>query len=675
LARNAPALGGTIGAIAAAPANLLDAVTGAGGTAIDVAAAGAGQSIGQEIKNKVMGDKTSTLKEGLIGGATQLAGIKAGQYLVKGAKAVKGALSSNIAKTAEDKAVQQGYDQFTKVKPQVLQNNDLNGTMDKLGELNLPKNTEGMHTYHDTVTGDNGVASGTMRQILSNTPPVDVGTVIDDSVLKSVRSHGIGDTAKRGSQANQLVGDIRDTVNNQLFPEGTLSQKADPNKVFDLIQYAGSMKSKFATADPGTFAAAQHDAWTTVKNNLEDKLYNDGGVSKAVKDFKFAPEDEAAIRKTVQDKGGSPELAEHIISGVNGASRGQDMRALQYGAVKAGNLANEADKVASGALPKGTPEDIQGLGPADAMKLAAHAHSGGLTAIPELALHGAKALAGGGEKLAVKGIDAAGKVASSKPAMVAGTALPQLAVQGTAGASPSDSGQIAAGTGPVSSMVSSQASQLMGSLQKQSQGPPPIQEITPQQEQEILRTSGVDGLRAVLDTQSTNLAIQKQEYPEITGDQQTQIKDITKALQGTVNAATLYEQAAGLGAGTGALAELGTKIPGIQNLKSEAALKTYMDNRAELASNIANVIGTGRSSSAMINQLKSELPSPTDSAKTAQAKFSYVISMLNDAMKNTMAMPASNTPGQLTNFSGQSVPGLTQAEPQNLSLMNFIGAK
>jgi hypothetical protein len=668
--RNAATIGGVAGAIGG---GLADAASlGALAPLINpVTGAAAGEGIGQEAENKTTGSKTNPFKEALIGGASQAVGDKAAEYVGKGAMALKGGLESNIATKTADKATQAGYDQFSKVNHNILEGNDLNGTMDTLKNLDLPQNTQGMHIYHDTMTGPDGVASGTMRQILAGTPDVDVGTIINDDVTKAVQQHGIGDTGKRGTQGNQLLGDIRQTVNDKLFPKGTLDSKADPNKVFDMIQYAGAQKTKFANADPGTFAAAQHDAWSTVKNNLEDKLYGDAGVDKAVSNYKLAPDDEAQIRKDVAKKGGSTKLADHIINGVNNASKGKDMRAFQYPAVQAGNLADAADKVAKGALPKGMPEDIQGLTPAQIAKLGLAAHTGGLSAIPGIALNAAKAGAGGAEQLGVNAIDTAGKIATSKPVMAAGAALPQLAVGSANASSPPRS---PSPTGPVSSQVSDEVSQLTSQITQQTKQTA-IPQLTDAQINQILQSSGSMGLRSVEGAIDTQLAIQKQESPELSTEQQSQIADITSSLQGITDASTLYDQVSALGAGVGSLAELGTKIPGIQNTKSEAALKAYDDNKGELAAQIATVLGSGRSSAAMVNQLKSELPSATDSPQTAKAKFSLVISRLNDKMQSTLATPATNTPGQLTNFSGQTVPGLNPAEPSNVGLLDFIGAQ
>jgi hypothetical protein len=684
LARNAPAIGGTIGGILAAPANLLDAVSGAGGTAIDVGAAAVGTDIGQRFKNKYDSSQASNPeKEALIGGVTQLATAGLGKYAAKGGSALKNILSSTIAKQADKKVTQAGYDEFAKVKPGILERNDLNGTMDKLKQLNLPQNSKGMQIYHDSTTGDNGAISSTMRQILGNTPNVDVGTIVNDDVIKAVRAHGIGDPMKRGSQANQLLGDIRDTVNSYLFPGGTLDSKADPNKIFDIIQYAGTQKNKFAAADPGTFAAAQHDAWTSVKNNLEDKLYNNGGVDKAVAAYKLAPEDEAAIRTMVQRRGGSQELADHIVGGINNASRGKEMRALQIPAVRAGNLADAAATKAAGALPKSVTPNVEGLSPADAMKLAVHVHSGGVTALPGLALNAIKATGGGAEKLALNGLNAAGKVATSKPGMVARVALPQLAVQGQAGADQAASNIQAANgtnaqlsTGPISSMVSNQVNSVLSSA-NQATNPQSnaIPQLTAQQINQILQSSGTEGLRGIEGAIDTQLAIQKQESPQLTSTQQDQISDITKSLQGLTLSSQLYEQAQSLGAGIGQGKVLGMSIPGLQNTKAEAALKAYESNRGELAAQLATVLGSGKSSAAMLKQIETMLPDATTAPAAAQTMFSNLVNRLNASMQDTLALPATNTPGQLTNFAGQSVPGLPDQQPSNLGLLNFIGAQ
>ena len=229
--------------------------------------------------------------------------------------------------------------------------------------------------------------------------------------------------------------------------------------------------------------------------------------------------------------------------------------------------------------------------------------------------------------------------------------------------------------GPVSTAVSSQVAQMTSQLNQKTnptQSNPYLQQLTPDQVQQILQTSGIEGLRAIQSQQSDALAIQKQEQPELTQEQQTQILDATKALQGVADLSKMYEQVYATGAGAGTLSELGTHIPGIQNTKGEAALKTYDGNMGDLAATIANVLGSGRSSVGMINQIKEELPTATDSPLAAQQKFALVLIRLQGAMGATLAAPATNTPGQLTDFAGQSIPGVNTGTPTTSNLLNFL---
>lgn len=185
--------------------------------------------------------------------------------------------------------------------------------------------------------------------------------------------------------------------------------------------------------------------------------------------------------------------------------------------------------------------------------------------------------------------------------------------------------------------------------QQQSQGGlPGIDSV--QEYQNILNAVGYNGI-------DNYLNLQKQESPQLTQEQQSQWESNQNALNAIQDFAKTFDSIKAKGAGAGALEELGTHIPGIQNLPSEVSLKTYNDSKSELAKQIAQVLGGAANSDAGMAALERELPDVSDSPAAAMQKLQTIIQRLGQNLQTIMAAPATNTPGQLSNFNGMSVPG------------------
>lgn len=660
LVRNAPTIGGTIGAVAAAPLNLLDAVSGVGGTALDVGAAGIGADIGQRIKNRFDPTQaTNPEKEGLIGGVSELGGLGLGKM---GGKAI-GALGNGLKNVGQHYLASQANglnDYLSGVAPQVFQN------MKRYGYTALNQ----FRNVADKVTGNGGVLSNGVRDILDNAPTVNVSGLNPEAQDIIYNTPGLNEADQKSM--SRLFNQIQENLGKSQG-RNNLSQVA----ARDVFENGQKKFEKVAATDvKGNSEHAQ-----TLRNAYRNLagLY-DRQIGSATGNVPISNEAKQQMITDLRQSGvNSPELEKDIM----GVQTHQQLRSLQKTFVDAGNIADQTAQNKSKGLmsmlqnPLGRAGAGAGLLDVGAA-IAAHNPAIALPAAAAMALNtpGAKAVGGPLLEKAGQGVE---KLASNTGKQVVGKlttrdvinkALTQSTGQGISQLYGNKS-QITGG--PISSMVNNQVSQVLNSASQQTQQPP-IQMLTPTQISQILQTSGIEGLKSVEGAIDTNLAVQKQEYPELSTDQQGQIADITKALQGITDSAKLYEQAQALGAGSGMLAQLGTHIPGIQNTKSESALRAYEDNRGELAAQVATILGSGRSSASMIRQIESELPSATDSPGAAQTKFSLLVTRLNNAMQSTLATPATNTPGQLTNFSGQTVPGLNVAEPPDMNLLNFVGA-
>lgn len=316
---------------------------GIGEKAIQGAKIGAAAGAGTALSNNEdigTGAITGALTGGVTGGA--LGGL---------GKLVKAPIESAAGKVAETNATKQALQDvgpFRGVHPNILAENNLGGAMENLKSFGMEPTPQNMRLAAHSSTGENGAISGTMRQILGNSPPVDVGNVLKDTETAIGKEGGqLGQLATRGrSPANNILASMRNEFQSTMFGNnGSLTGKADANSVFDTIQNLGSRIRTLGTE--GTDGAERRVLQAT-KQSLEDKLYNDAGVNDAVKNFKLAPEDIEAIHKNVQDNGGTTALAHHITNSIDGATTGKALRSVQQPFVQMSQLADAADKVAAG---------------------------------------------------------------------------------------------------------------------------------------------------------------------------------------------------------------------------------------------------------------------------------------------------------------------------------------
>lgn len=449
LVDNAPAIGGTIAGVAALPLNLLDAVTGVGGTALDAGAAGLGSAAGEQVKQSIQGNGGSGAKQagqdviqGAEGAGGQLAGIGIGKGLTKlGSTIVKPVVQAATDKAAQD-ALQAGVDKtapFANV-PTAIRNGSSPGTGLKsiqqfLSNLGMGTDPASMHAAANVATGANGAVSGTVRQILAgvgNIPTGDFETPVKEAIGKEAGT--LGQLSNPHGAASNMLQEVRNTIGANLYDnQGNITNSADANKVFDAIQALGAK----ADAKPaGEMGQAQANVLNAAKQSLERSLYNNGGANDAVSAFKLAPEDEAAIRGEISKTGGSTLLSDHLINGINNAKSVQDLRSMQAPFVNAGNLANAADKAGEGVIAKmpsssSTAPVASGTGGL-LSKVAGQAVPMGALAAA-IPTHGASLLAIPAAKLAAK-------VADSAPVRTAAGAALSAGGKAIAGEAPSVGG-------------------------------------------------------------------------------------------------------------------------------------------------------------------------------------------------------------------------------------------
>lgn len=364
-------VGGTLGAAGGA-AN----AASQGGSASDVlGAAGTGG-----VEGALTGAAGGAVARG-VGGATNLVGKLTGKggpaaadVAGAGADAAAGNASQNltnpIARTAANYTQSKVVDQaskdlapFSGLPTKIRQGSSsdgrtgLNSVVKFAKSMNMPTDANNvvssMHTIHDALTGENGALSGANRQILAGTDPIQLPDVLGDTQIAIGKNAGaLGDTGKsKTGAASSALNEVRNVLNAHLFggSQGIVGDTthADANDVLDTIQELEKSAANKPDTDTGNAMTAVLKA---AASSLEKSL--SAGADESVKSFKLAPEDEAAIAKMVEQKGGTPELTKYAIDTANNSGRMKELRSSQALPVRAGELASAADKQASGAIPK-----------------------------------------------------------------------------------------------------------------------------------------------------------------------------------------------------------------------------------------------------------------------------------------------------------------------------------
>lgn len=306
------------------------------------AAAGGGTALANNedpVKGAIEGALTGGTAGGVLGG------------LAKTGRGAKSVVDNATAKEAASQEATQAFQNaipFSGIKPKVLSDNNLGGSMELLKSLGMEQTPEAMHNAANLVTGNDGIVNGTMRQILADAPKIDTNGVLDDTDKALVREGGqLGTTiARENTPAKSVLGSIRQELQSTLFHgEGSLNGHADANDVLDAIQ---NIEGRIRTLGTDGIDGAERRVLQTTRDSLQDKLFNSSGVNDAVRNFKLSADDVNKLHADATAKGAAPTLVNHVVNGINNANRGQDLRSLQKPFVQMSHLADEADKVAAG---------------------------------------------------------------------------------------------------------------------------------------------------------------------------------------------------------------------------------------------------------------------------------------------------------------------------------------
>lgn len=696
LARNAENIGGVAGGLlGTAAAGALDVGTGGLATVLDPTlvsgAAGLGEGLGQEIKNHYdPSQKTSAVKEGAIGAATQLGGDLAGKALAP------------IAKRGANLLHNYGIDVLSSVggtlDKKTARALDNRGTTEAMSNLGFGPKDFG--DIAPKVTGPDGLLNKIVNRGVGQAGKVDttgVGDMADSLVQQDTR-------IKDPSVENKALTFIKNGINKINGVEDTnaaplsktsapgdiLNKGADPNDTLNFTRTLRREANQLTNNGKNPLSVTSQDAgvanlYNHVADELEERLYTDGKTSAGVVG---AGADKVAANGLVTDKDiadlkalspGNKQWESFVDTKVKNGDTIGKLRSLQAPFVRAGKIASE--KLASKAGDSASKNALLKGGTLVGSVLAAPVTHGASLAVPLAETDAGKTIAAKGLQGASSLLD---KSVTNNPRgtltakdFVNKTLLntfPKLfsSSNGTAVKNPNGSQDITGG--PVSSMLNNSvnqiANQVHDQLNTQQQQNPLLQQLTPDEIQQILNTSGIHGLEAIQGQQSEALAIQKQEQPELSGNQQDDITLGLNSLSSLQQLAPLWESAVSSGAGGGA-AGVASKIPfvggsianalaeGNKNSKSGSSYITYMDNRYDLATNIAKLASNGGRTGGVSNTqyIEEMLPTLSDSPQTAAEKFQRVAQVIQSSLQNTLSTPATNVPGALTNFSGQNIPG------------------
>lgn len=316
------------------------------------AVAGGGSSLANKgsANDVVKGALEGALGGGALGGASGILG-----KLTSGVgKAAESRAASTATKQAEAKAVAQEKP-FQGIGKAATQHN-LQGVLKRFNDLGINPTPENMAAASNLVTGgDNGIVSGTVRQLLATLGNVDTNGVMND-VKAAIAKEAIhlGNVEDRGSAANNALRTIRTTIESVGNKgKGNISGQMDANNVLDTVQQMENRVRELGGSKATGVNGAEARVLKATAASLKSKLAG-GGADAMVASHTLAPDDVAQIFKDIQAAGGTPELAQHIVDGINNAQSLQDLRSLQKPFVDASKLSEAANTAAGGRLTKPT---------------------------------------------------------------------------------------------------------------------------------------------------------------------------------------------------------------------------------------------------------------------------------------------------------------------------------
>lgn len=581
------------------------------------ATAGAGGALANDgsAEDTVKGALTGGLFGGILGGG---AGA-----VSKGTSKVAD-LSENRAVTKAEKVVNDkkvvNETPFANVPKKVLQGNDLQGTLQHMQSLGIEPNVQNLKSFSNLVTGENGIVSGTVRQLLGKVGNVSTAGVLDDTKDALMKEAGqLGNVEDKGAAAGVLRS-VRNTIQGTAYKgKGSLSDSADANDAFDAVRNLEKrVQDLGGTRATGT-NGAEARVLQTAASSLKEKIGNEADAT--VKAHTLGDDDVTAIRDAVSKAGGGDDVADHIINGINKAGSLNELRGIQKPFVNASELVGAAEKAGGGALTKPIKEDDKLMRNVSQVStnLALGNHFG-------IAQDAGRAVTESG--VFDKILGAAGKGAESVKA--AGEAVPGSFMNRLIATGGRAAGMSAPTTDAPQTDVAGTGAQLQADVAA-NQTPAADQAPTEPtiDKQTLLGLIAADPKNA-----STYISL----YTLFNKDSTTNStqQKATAAAKNAQNTLTQISNSfASAGGGQGKVGGTVANIEGKLGLNSNAA--TYNDTATALAASLYKALGNTGTISDRDQQLIANLiPKTTDTDTTAKAKIDQLESLLQQAEQNTV---------------------------------------
>lgn len=354
-------------------------IPGLGETGIgEVGGSAAGGALGRHIENMLTGQTGGELGAAAEGGI----GAGVGGLLGKAVGGVgKGALGFLANKTAapELSAAEQATKnlaEYTAPSDELLKGERFSnaageqkygttmGMMQKMGVENTP---ESLKQAADTVTGNPTGAGAFLSKKLGEFAGK-AGDINDTQLIPSLNTAMGGGFNLLDREASRAGGEAVDWLSSKLADavkssgrEGTVY---DSNKLLQLIKDIGKKSEEFAPSDPRVTVnvndAARANMLRSAQKELEDTLYERGGVNDMVKNYHTTSEEEAQIKKAAP----TPAVAQHVIDSLNNSQSAAELRGAQTPFVRASKIAdlvNFAKERPNQPLPEEGPHAAEGL--------------------------------------------------------------------------------------------------------------------------------------------------------------------------------------------------------------------------------------------------------------------------------------------------------------------------
>lgn len=509
-------------------------------------------------------------------------------------------------------------------------------------------------------TGLNGILSNGVRRALSS-----AGISVDTADL--LDKNGIVDQAKQGLIASNMNPAAKVLQNLIDYHLGTnLPAKSDASVVYDLMHNLES--PAFKKNAPWQV----RQAFYGVARELESRLENARGLEKDVGKL-YTPDEIAALREI------SPKLADEAanITSIRGG------RALQRPFVNASKMMESAAEQGEDVNQRGALGGLRGM--ADVAELATGygAHGlGRMAALADIASRTPFVQGGLGRLLRIPNniLQAAGTRLADKPML--SKVLKTVGPDTLSGLN-SVAGLSGDATGPVSSSVASSVdqanTQITGALNQN--GANQTGGLNPQDFSSLMNQYGAYGLSRYMEYLQLT-------QPQLSSEQQTGLTLAQNSLRQLKRLSQIYDTSISQGK-YGSFLNEASKLPsfistpltdmtqqlGGKNTGAGTAYNTYKSEMFDVARTISRLASEGGSvgGTGGISQIEKELPTLADSPMEAQNKFQQAIVSILQSAQSIMSAPATNTPGQMTNFSGAAIPG--SSLPSDLpNVLNYIGA-